>query len=150
MPEHYKIDPLHRWDQDEVLMLIAQKKYFVLHAPRQTGKTSCLLSLQDYLNAEGKYFAIYANFEAGQAGRNNLNEVIRCLVSEISKCIKNKALSDQLQTLSEKTVATDLLNSAFTLLSQTIEKPVVFLIDEIDASSDFCLFGKTANHPMKT
>jgi predicted AAA+ superfamily ATPase len=26
-------------------MLIAQKKYFVLHAPRQTGKTSFLLAL---------------------------------------------------------------------------------------------------------
>ena len=25
------------------------EKYFVLHAPRQTGKTSCLLALMNYL-----------------------------------------------------------------------------------------------------
>lgn len=42
---HYLIPPLTRWDMDEILRLIAQGKYFVLHAPRQTGKTSCLLAL---------------------------------------------------------------------------------------------------------
>jgi hypothetical protein len=44
MDMHYKIDPLSRWDMDEIMMLIAQKKYFILHAPRQTGKTSSLLA----------------------------------------------------------------------------------------------------------
>ena len=51
----YKIDPLKRWDLDEVLELIKQERYFILHAPRQTGKTSCMLALRDYLNKEGKY-----------------------------------------------------------------------------------------------
>ena len=62
---HYKIDPLTRWNMDEILTLIEQEKYFILHAPRQTGKTSCLLALRDYLNAEGRYHCVYANFEAG-------------------------------------------------------------------------------------
>jgi len=39
----YTLDPLGRFDLDELLMLIRQRKYFVLHAPRQTGKTSCRL-----------------------------------------------------------------------------------------------------------
>jgi hypothetical protein len=34
--EHYCLPPLGRFDLDEVLSLIGQKKYFVLHAPRQT------------------------------------------------------------------------------------------------------------------
>lgn len=54
-----------------VLTLIAQEKYFILHAPRQTGKTSSLLTLRDYPNEEGNYTATYANFEIGQAARNN-------------------------------------------------------------------------------
>lgn len=37
----YTVDPLGRFDLDEILSLIGQGKYFVLHAPRQTGKTSC-------------------------------------------------------------------------------------------------------------
>ena len=46
---HYCIPPLSRVDLDEILELIADTKYFVLHAPRQTGKTSILLALQDRL-----------------------------------------------------------------------------------------------------
>ena len=37
---HYCLPPLHRWNLDAVLALIAQRKYFVLHAPRQTRKAS--------------------------------------------------------------------------------------------------------------
>ena len=44
--DHYHVPPLERLDLDGVLTLIQQKKYFVLHAPRQTGKTSALLALR--------------------------------------------------------------------------------------------------------
>ena len=37
--EHYCIPPLSRMNQGELLTLIGNKRYFVLHAPRQTGKT---------------------------------------------------------------------------------------------------------------
>ena len=61
--DNYSIDPLSRFDLDEILMLIRQKRYFVLHAPRQTGKTTCMLALRDYLNEQGDYIAVYANVE---------------------------------------------------------------------------------------
>ena len=48
--DHYHIPPLERIDLDDVLGLVRGKKYFVLHAPRQTGKTSALLALRDLLN----------------------------------------------------------------------------------------------------
>ncbi|HOK41864.1 MAG TPA: ATP-binding protein, partial [bacterium] len=48
--DHYTIDILGRINLPEILSLIEQKKYFILHAPRQTGKTSSLLALRDYLN----------------------------------------------------------------------------------------------------
>ncbi len=35
--------------------LIRERRYCVLHAPRQTGKTSALLALQDLLNRSGDY-----------------------------------------------------------------------------------------------
>lgn len=65
--DHYTLPPLYRWDLDEILSLIDQKKYFLLHAPRQTGKTSCLLALMEHLNREGRYRAVYANLEGAQA-----------------------------------------------------------------------------------
>ena len=36
--EHYCLDPVQRIDLEEIELLIRQKRYFVLHAPRQTGK----------------------------------------------------------------------------------------------------------------
>jgi hypothetical protein len=51
-PEHYTLDPLHRWDLEEILALIDQRKYFILHAPRQTGKTSSLLALGESSTVE--------------------------------------------------------------------------------------------------
>ena len=48
--DHYYVPLLERLSLDDVLLLMEQKKYFLLHAPRQTGKTSCLLALMDYTN----------------------------------------------------------------------------------------------------
>ena len=76
--DHYCVPPLERFDLSEVLELIRQKRYFVLHAPRQTGKTSALLALQDLLNGgvEGEYRCVYANVEAAQAVREGLERTI--------------------------------------------------------------------------
>ena len=67
--DHYHIPPLERIDLDAVLGLIWDKKYFVLHAPRQTGKTSALLALRDLLNGggQGDFRCVYANVEGGTA-----------------------------------------------------------------------------------
>ena len=46
---HYHIPLLDRVDWDEIRMLINSERYFVLHAPRQTGKTSTLLSARERL-----------------------------------------------------------------------------------------------------
>jgi hypothetical protein len=58
---HYCIPHLERINTEEILCLIVAEKYFVLHAPRQTGKTPCLLALVELLNASGRYRAIYTD-----------------------------------------------------------------------------------------
>jgi hypothetical protein len=40
---HYMLSPLNRLPQVE--NLVAQQNYFVIHAPRQTGKTTAMLAL---------------------------------------------------------------------------------------------------------
>jgi hypothetical protein len=82
--DHYFLPPLQRWDLQEVLSLIAQKKYFLLHAPRQTGKTTCLLALMEYLNQEGRYRAIYANLEGAQAYREQVDPAMATIITDIA------------------------------------------------------------------
>ena len=133
---HYKIDPLSRWDTEEILTLIDQEKYFILHAPRQTGKTSCLLALRDYLNKEGKYNCVYANFEAAQTARNNVEAGIKSVLSELKKRCQAVFKSDINISIPE--LVADGANSAFnTYLAKICElsadKPFILFIDEIDA-----------------
>ena len=47
--KHYCVPPLAQLDLDRTLTLIRREKYFVLHAPRQTGKAFTLLALRDLL-----------------------------------------------------------------------------------------------------
>jgi ATP-dependent DNA helicase RecG len=131
--EHYRLDPLHRWDLEEILMLIRQKKYFVFHAPRQTGKTSCMLALQDYLNASGEYNAIYLNVEIGQSARNNVERGIGAIVNKLSRCVNNENQRLRLMEIVNENKCDDALNAALEYISETSDKPVVLFIDEIDS-----------------
>lgn len=82
--KHYCLPPLMRFDLDQSLTLIDQEKYFVLHAPRQTGKTTCLLALMDYLNQEGKYSCLYVNVEIGQAARENVRDGMQAILGAMA------------------------------------------------------------------
>jgi hypothetical protein len=49
----------------EVPDLVARDDYFVLHAPRQTGKTTALQALAAELTSSGRYAAVVLSMEAG-------------------------------------------------------------------------------------
>lgn len=133
---NYTIDPLSRFDLEEILMLIAQQKYFVLHAPRQTGKTSCMLALRDYLNQKGEYLAVYANIEAGQAARNNVKSAVdsSCgvIARETSLIMKDK-MAEELRETTRELDPNEMLSTFLSRLCQALDKPLVLMLDEIDA-----------------
>lgn len=58
---HYLVPPEARFP--EARELIDQQGYFVLHAPRQTGKTTTLRALARALTAEGRYAALHFTCE---------------------------------------------------------------------------------------
>ena len=134
---HYTIDPLHRFDLDDVLMLVRQRKYFVLHAPRQTGKTSCMLALRDLLNREGDYIAVYTNVEGGQASRDNVGNVVKATVGTIalrvSQIIGDNHLVEQIRESVMEEAPDSMLAAFLARLSEALPKPLVLIIDEIDA-----------------
>ena len=137
IPEiNYTIDPLTRFDLEEVLMLIRQQRYFVMHAPRQTGKTSCMLALRDYLNNEDDYIAVYANVEGGQASRNDAQSVVKSTVDTLAEQFRSVVGNDvslQIRDEVQQVGKDSMLSTYLRRLSESLPKPIVLIIDEIDA-----------------
>ncbi len=132
----YTIDPLKRFDLDDILALIRQQRYFVLHAPRQTGKTSCLLALRDYLNAKDDYIAVYANVEGGQASRNDVKSVIQSTCDTLAEQFRGIIHDDlplEIRDGVRKVGKDAMLATYLRRLSEAMPKPIVLMIDEIDA-----------------
>ncbi|MDR2346474.1 MAG: hypothetical protein LBE18_10435, partial [Planctomycetaceae bacterium] len=81
--KHYMINASNRLHGVEEL--IDSEQYFVIHASRQSGKTTYLLDLAKRLNDEGKYYALWCSLE-------NVQNTIKSEegVPRIVKKIKNQ------------------------------------------------------------
>ncbi len=135
--DHYCIPPLERVDLDDILRLIRQKRYFILHAPRQTGKTSMLLALADLLNTGGEYRCVYANIESAQAAREDVHAAIQTILTDLAHGARVMAGDDQIGSAGMDILAKHgphaALAETLTLLSGCDPRPLVLFIDEIDS-----------------
>ena len=136
--DHYVVPPLSRMHLGEILTLIRRKKYFVLHAPRQTGKTSALLALRDLLNegAAGELRCVYANFEVGQAAREDGERALRAILAELAERALEMGdgfLDGAQEDFLARAGPDGALGRALTRWSLADPRPLVLLIDEIDA-----------------
>lgn len=133
---HYALSPFDRLNYANILSLIEARKYFILHAPRQTGKTSTLNALIDELNASGRYRALYLNVEGGQAAREDYKEGVRTIVSNLAERAETKLGDSYLSGIQADILATpsaDAIRFALSKWSRHSPLPICLMIDEIDA-----------------
>jgi len=134
---HYFVDTKKRWNFEQVLSLISQRKYFILHAPRQTGKTSGILALMHYLNEVGTYETIYANIESAQAAREDVNAAMRAILSSIASrhyyYTQDTLLKEHWFEIYQQSGAHQALGELLSFWATKTKKPVVLLLDEVDA-----------------
>ncbi|MBI4903345.1 MAG: ATP-binding protein [Acidobacteria bacterium] len=119
----------------EIMPLIEARKYFILHAPRQTGKTSALFALVDELNATGRYRALYINVEGAQAHRDDIEAAMRSILSVIGERAK-RALQDPFPNDFRAHALQSGSDALRTMLSEWCSRsplPICLMIDEIDA-----------------
>ena len=138
VPEmHYCVPPLERLDADELALLIRQWKYFVLHAPRQTGKTSALLALRDELNAGDELRCVYVNVEGGQSAREDVAAAVRAILSALARgareTLDDRLLAEIWPGILDTAGPHDALRETLARWSESSAKPIVLMIDEIDA-----------------
>jgi len=130
---HYTLDPLARLSS--VRELVDSRKYFILHAPRQVGKTTTMISFVQTLNQEGKYIALYMNVESAQTTRNRVEAANKTFLSVMDSMIRYY-LPKMYWPNPECTQITDWEDGFRTFLSRwctQLPKPLVLFIDEADA-----------------
>jgi len=131
---HYMVNPL-RSLQTNIYNLIDNNQYFILHAPRQSGKTTLLHLLAHQLNSEGKYTAVvfsvetagYRSITEETANRNMINALIT--TSELF-LTENEAIPKYNSEIHFT------LKDYLTNWAKSSKKPIVLLLDEVDSLYD--------------
>jgi hypothetical protein len=119
----------------ELMDLIEQEQYFVIHAARQSGKTTLLWELTDKINAEGKYHALYCSLEGVQAftePEKGIPEIAKNIVD----CIKSQGLPPGFAKDADYSNISNMLNVAFADYCRSLDKPLVLFFDEADCLSN--------------
>ena len=136
--EHYMMPALDRLPG--VRELVSGGNYFVVHAPRQTGKTTALKALVSEINAKGEMVAIYCTLESIQrlvGSYETAMREIRHLVLKSASMVRELAtfareIGDVKSSIGISTAISDALQE----LCVRAGKPLVLFFDEAD-----CLYG---------
>jgi hypothetical protein len=109
----------------------------VIHAARQTGKTTLLKSLVSQLNQEGEYYALYCSLEAVQ-GISEPKEGIAQIINNLKKALyfeKVEAKENFAKSIDNNEFTTSVYLS-LAKFSEELGKPFVLLFDEADCLSN--------------
>jgi hypothetical protein len=135
---HYLLPSTQRLP--EVLTLIEQQAYFVIHAPRQIGKTTLLWELAHGLTSAGRFAAVVLSCEAGAAYNHDPDKAERTLVERWSQAVEVR-LPPELRPPPPADRPGARVAAYLKVWCQTCPRPVVLLLDEIDALQDEALIS---------
>jgi hypothetical protein len=144
---HYMLPPEERLP--ELPRLIDQELYLVVHAPRQSGKTTCFRSLAQALTATGRYAALLTSCEVGRAAGGDVERGVESVLGALRIAAENH-LPEELRPPDPEpaTPAGFRLLELLTRWSKQCPRPVVLFLDEIDALFDNLLISVL--HQLRT
>ncbi|BAB72642.1 ATP-binding protein [Anabaena sp. FACHB-709] len=137
--KHYTISATSRLP--DLSLLIEQESYFVLHAPRQTGKTTAMLALAQQLTDTGLYAAVMVSVEVGSAFNHDPSAAELAILGTWQNTIEDN-LPPELQPPNWVYNAPgQRIGENLRAWSRAIKRPLVLLIDEIDSLQDQTLIS---------
>jgi type II secretory pathway predicted ATPase ExeA len=123
-------------------MIIDMKQYFVIHAARQSGKTTYLKELTRQLNDEGKYYAFYCTLERLQEVfdmKEGIPAIVKTLESQIIKT--NLPFKDDFAKDADYDDYTNVFHDVLIQYCKLLDKPFVMFFDEADSLSEDTLIA---------
>ena len=129
--EHYMLSAADRLR--EIVGLIERRQYFVIHAARQSGKTTLLLDLARSLGNGGGYYGLYCSLE-GLQGIVEPQTGIPAVANSILDAVLTQNLLDtaELKALLDYDDFTNVVKILLRNICARLDKPLVLLFDEAD------------------
>ena len=138
--EHYMLPPLDR--APGMRRFVEQRLYFVLHAPRQSGKTTAIMALVDEVNGKGSMNALYFTVESVQRFTDPREGIPRIVESMRNAVLRHPVFgglvrdpSSPIPALLPPSPGLD-VKAFLALLAERSEKPLAVFFDEVDCLSD--------------
>ena len=132
--EHYMLPARERCA--DLMDLIDQKQFFVIHAARQTGKTTLLNSLVEELNAGERYYGLYCSLESVQSFKDpkeGIPAIVRSIKMAFEYHRQIKAVFARDEDMDD---INNVIRRSFSSLCSEIDRPLVALFDEADCLSN--------------
>jgi type II secretory pathway predicted ATPase ExeA len=141
-PQRHYVLPTER-RLPEARGLIDRQSYFILHAPRQSGKTTLVRTLAHSLTAQGEYAAVYANCEPAQAAGGDVERGVAAVLYSLAEALNR--LPSELRPKEVESFrdipAENRLAFYLRDWSESSSRPTVLFLDEIDALRDETLLS---------
>ena len=138
--EHYMLPALERLPG--IMRIVEQRSYFVLHAARQSGKTTALMALVEEINAKGNMNALYFTVETVQRFTDPRDGIPKIVESMRNAVLRHPIFKDLVRDPDSAIPALlppppGLDVKAFlSMMSEHSKKPLVVFFDEVDCLSD--------------
>lgn len=137
--KHYMLSPTQRLPDLE--RFIVQENYFVIHAPRQTGKTTAMIALAKELIDSGQYVAVMVSVEVGAAFPHDPGKAELAILGAWREAAQFYLPPDLQPPPWPDAEAGTLIQASLRAWSEALTRPLVIFIDEIDALQDQALIS---------
>ncbi len=137
--KHYMLAPTSRLPDLE--QLIEQESYLVIHAPRQTGKTTAMLALAKQLTASGRYTAVMVSAEVGAPYSDDPGAAELAILGAWRNAISVRLPQDLQSPTWVYTEPGQRIQANLQAWAQASSRPLVLFIDEIDSLQDEALIS---------
>ncbi|WP_414546023.1 ATP-binding protein [Nostoc sp. CCY0012] len=137
--KHYTISATSRLP--DLSLLIEQESYFVLHAPRQTGKTTAMLALAQQLTDTGRYAAVMVSVEVGSAFNHDPSAAELAILGTWGNTIEDNLPPELQPPTWVYNAPGQRIGENLRAWSRAINRPLVLFIDEIDSLQDQTLIS---------
>jgi hypothetical protein len=128
---HYMLSPTTRLPQVE--RLVDQESYFVIHAPRQIGKTTTILALANNFTVSGKYASVVLSVEIGAPFENDIGAAENAILATWRDTTENFLPLELQPPAWGEAPPGQQIRHALQRWTKASNLPLVIFIDEIDA-----------------